>query len=28
MTGADGNRVFALPAARLVAAMKKYGRMR
>ena len=26
MTGADGNRVFALPAARLVAAMKKYGR--
>ena len=27
MTGADGNRVFALPADRLVAAMKKYGRM-
>jgi L-aminopeptidase/D-esterase-like protein len=27
MTGANGNRVFALPAERLVAAMKKYGRM-
>jgi D-aminopeptidase len=27
MTGADGNRVFSLPADRLVAAMKKYGRM-
>jgi L-aminopeptidase/D-esterase-like protein len=27
MTGADGNRVFALPADRLVAAMRKYGRM-
>ncbi len=27
MTGADGNRVFALPPARLVAAMRKYGRM-
>jgi L-aminopeptidase/D-esterase-like protein len=27
MTGADGHRVYALPADRLVAAMKKYGRM-
>jgi D-aminopeptidase len=27
MTGADGNRVMALPATRLVAAMRKYGRM-
>ena len=27
MTGADGNRVFALPRDRLVAAMRKYGRM-
>jgi L-aminopeptidase/D-esterase-like protein len=27
MTGADGNRVYALPTDRLVAAMKKYGRM-
>ncbi|HEU5170908.1 MAG TPA: P1 family peptidase [Gemmatimonadales bacterium] len=27
MTGADGNRVFALPADRLVAALRKYGRM-
>jgi L-aminopeptidase/D-esterase-like protein len=27
MTGADGNRVYALPADRLVAAMRKYGRM-
>lgn len=27
MTGADGNRVYALPADRLVAILKKYGRM-
>jgi L-aminopeptidase/D-esterase-like protein len=27
MTGADGNRVFALPPARLMEAMRKYGRM-
>ncbi len=27
MTGADGNRVYALPADRLVAALRKYGRM-
>ena len=27
MTGADGNRVFALPAERLLKAMRKYGRM-
>jgi D-aminopeptidase len=27
MTGADGNRVFALPADRLVSELKKYGRM-
>jgi L-aminopeptidase/D-esterase-like protein len=27
MTGADGHRVYALPTDRLVAAMKKYGRM-
>jgi L-aminopeptidase/D-esterase-like protein len=27
MTGADGNRVFALPPARLVDVMRKYGRM-
>jgi L-aminopeptidase/D-esterase-like protein len=27
MTGADGHRVYALPADRLVAAMKKFGRM-
>jgi L-aminopeptidase/D-esterase-like protein len=27
MTGADGNRVFALPSARLVAVMRKYGRL-
>lgn len=27
MTGADGNRVYSLPADRLVAALRKYGRM-
>ena len=27
MTGADGNRVFALPAERLVQVMRKYRRM-
>lgn len=27
MTGADGLRIYGLPGDRLVAAMKKYGRM-
>jgi D-aminopeptidase len=27
MTGADGNRVYALPSDRLVAVLRKYGRM-